>query len=150
MILGVWAEKFCRERWETAPACLENWPKMLMSKKKCRSPPPPPPPLPLLISFFRTLATSEAGGGPTKTNPVCTPIFRLGFLPMISFIIFLPAQSSGSAQNMVSVWPSPLAVHCSLQKAFQAAKSIHYAIMYNYSNFNIIHIIKYFIYIWHW
>ena len=41
--------------------------KIFKKEKKCRSPAPPPPP-PFFISFFRTCATFEAGGGPVKKS----------------------------------------------------------------------------------
>ena len=40
-------------------------------KQVSESPPPPPPPAP--ISFFRTCATFEAGGGPIKKRPCVLP-----------------------------------------------------------------------------
>ena len=63
-----------REVGDVPDLCLENGPKNFeVGKKKCRSHPPPPPPPPPPVSFFRTCATFEAGGGLLKKNLCVRP-----------------------------------------------------------------------------
>ena len=59
----------CHRGWWRTRIPLPRPQKMLKKEKSVGVPPPPPPPPPL-ISFFRTCATFEAGGGPKKTKHV--------------------------------------------------------------------------------